>query len=187
FLIAAPPRPKGLKHPSTPSMKTLQTPDSKKNAGFSMMELIIVLMILVTIAGIALPRFGTATDRANDTRRIADLSSVQKALDMYYLDNGAYPIVSGWSGDAPNYGGHGYTIADPYIPGLIPEYMEMLPRDPNKAFPDGGRGYLYKSNGKEYKLLAHKTPTSFPADHRYFDSARPTWAYQVSSKGGSSW
>ena len=168
-------------------MKILQNHPHKKDAGFSMMELIIVLMILVTIAGIALPRFGTATERADDARRIADLNSLQKALEMYYVDHGSYPLVSGWSGDATGYGGHSYTAADPYIPGLIPEYIEMLPRDPNRSFPDSKSGYLYKSNGKDYKVLAHKTPNSYPTDHRYFDSARATWAYQVSSKGGSSW
>ena len=168
-------------------MKTLPTAPSKKTAGFSMMELIIVLMILVTIAGIALPRFGSATERANDTRRVADLNSVQKALEMYFVDNGSYPKTAGWSGDAKRYGGHGYTAADPYIVGLVPKYMEMLPRDPDKSFPTNDSGYLYRSDGKNYKFIAHKTPNSFPTEHRYFDSARPTWAYQVSSSGGSAW
>ena len=183
-------RPTRTDHPPIPNpyqMKTLQPTSTKRTAGFSMMELIIVLLILVTIAGIALPRFGTATERANDTRRITDLNSVQKALEMYFVDNGTYPVVSGWSGDAPNYGGHGYSTADPYIPGLVPEYMEMLPRDPDRAFPDGSKGYLYRSDGSDYKFIAHQTPTSYPTDHRYFDTARPTWSYQVSSKGGTSW
>ena len=168
-------------------MKILHSPTTQKNAGFSMMELIIVLMILVTITGIALPRFGSATERADDTRRIADLNSVQKALEIYHGEHGAYPKVSGWSGDATKYGGHGYTATDPYIPGLVPKYIEMLPRDPNKSFPDGHSGYLYKSDGKNYKFIAHKTPNNYPDDHRYFDSARKTWAYQVSSQGGAGW
>lgn len=169
-------------------MKTFLSPNRVRRAGFSLMELIIVLLILVTIAGIALPRFGKVTDRANDARRIADLNAVEKALEMYHADHGTYPSTSSaWSGDAPNYGGHAYTADDPYIPGLIPDYIQMLPRDPDKAYPDGSKGYLYKSNGKDYKFLAHQTPTSFPTDHRYFDPNRKTWAYQVSSKGGANW
>ncbi len=151
------------------------------------MELIIVLLIIVTIAGIALPRFGKATERANDTRRIADLNTIQKALELYFAENGTYPLAADWSGDAPSYGGHGYTATDPYILGLVPDFIEMLPRDPNKAYPAESHGYIYKSDGKDYKVLAHETPTSFPTDHRFFDSARPTWAYQVSSKGGANW
>ena len=151
------------------------------------MELIIVLLILVTIAGIALPRFGKVAERANDTRRIADLNAVEKALEMYHADNGAYPVVNGWSGDAPSFGGHGYTATDPYIPGLVPDYIAMLPSDPDKSYPTGAKGYLYKSNGKDYKFLANKTPSSFPSDHRYFDPARKTSAYQVSSVGGANW
>ena len=165
----------------------LRTPlNATPRAGFSLMELVIVLLILVTIAGIALPRFGKVTEKANDSRRIADLQAVEKALEMYKADHGSYPEVSGWSGDAPSYGGHGYD-AEGYIPGLVPDYIQMLPRDPDKQYPDGSKGYLYKSNGKEYKFLAHKTPTTFPTDHRFYDSKRSTWAYQVSSKGGAGW
>ncbi len=151
------------------------------------MELVIVLMVIVTIAGIAMPRLGSASERAFNARRVSDLSTLQKALELYHADNGIYPVVSGWSGDAPKYGGHGYTQVDPYIPGLIPEYIDMLPADPDAGFPTGSKGYLYKSDGDEYKVLAHQTPSKFPTDHRFFDSVRPTWAYQVSSKGGADW
>lgn len=150
------------------------------------MELIIVLMILVTIAGIALPRFSSVTDRSNDTRRISDMVAVEKALEMYKTDHGVYPVVKGWSGDAPNYGSNGYD-ADGYIPGLVPKYIQRLPRDPDAQYPDGPKGYLYKSNGKDYKLIANKTPTSFPTDHRFFDPKRPKAAYQISSEGGLKW
>jgi prepilin-type N-terminal cleavage/methylation domain-containing protein len=164
-----------------------RNPANKARAGFSLMELIIVLLILVTIAGIALPRLGSATERAYDMRRMADLNTIQKALELYHADNGTYPVVSGWSGDAPSYGGHGYTSTDPYIPGLIPDYLEMLPKDPDTAYPVSGKGYLYKSNGTNYKVLAHQTPNKYPDDHRYYDPIRKTWSYQVSSKGGASW
>ncbi len=168
-------------------MKTLAPKTGKTNAGFSLMELIIVLLILVTIAGIALPRFGKATERADDTRRIADLNTVQKALELYHAENGTYPLAENWTGDAPNYGGHGYTSSDPYISGLIPDYIEMLPRDPNKAYPDKAKGYMYKSDGTDYKFVANNTPNNYPTDHRYFDKERPDSAYQVSSKDGADW
>ena len=165
--------------PRTPQTRT-------PSSGFSLMELVIVLLILVTIAGIALPRLGQVSERANDTRRIADLEAVEKALELYKADHGGYPEVKGWSGDPDKYGGKGYG-ADGYIPGLVPDYIQMLPRDPNRQYPDSGKGYIYKSDGKEYKLLAHKTPMSYPTDHRFYDPRRSTWAYQVSSKGGLDW
>ena len=106
---------------------------------------------------------------------------------MYHADHGTYPVVNGWSGDTASYGGHGYTADDPYIPGLIPDYIAMLPRDPNRKHPADNKGYLYKSNGTDFKVLAYGTPTTFPTDHRYYDPTRPTYAYQVSSKGGAAW
>ena len=165
----------------------LRTPlTGSPGPGFSLVEWVIVLLILLTIAGVALPRFGQVTERANDMRRIADLEAVEEALEMYKADHGTYPKVSGWSGDAPRYGGHGYGV-DGYIPGLVPDYIQMLPRDPDKQHPTGGKGYLYKSDGTDYKFIANKTPGSFPSSHRFFDPKRADWAYQVSSEGGAGW
>ena len=63
----------------------------------------------------------------------------------------------------------------------------MLPSDPDPAFPAGSAGYLYRSNGEDFNFLAHRTPEEFPTDHRFYDSLRPTWAWQVSSPGAESW
>lgn len=168
-------------------MKTFRTPPATARAGFSLMELIVVLIIIVTIAGIAMPRFGKTTARSNDARRIADLTAVEKALEMYKLDHGVYPSTDGkWVGDAEAYGGKGYG-AKGYIPGLVPDYMQMLPRDPDKIYPDKNHGYLYRSDGTNYKFLAWNTPTNFPKDHRFFDPKRPKSSYQVSSKGARNW
>lgn len=167
-------------------MNTRPLPKPTARAGFSLMELMIVLLILVTIAGIAVPRFSSVSDRSNDARRISDMVAVEKALEMYKADHGTYPKVKSWQGDAPNYGGHGYD-KNGYIPGLVPDYIQRLPRDPDPEYPDGSKGYLYRSNGQDFKFIAHKTPTSFPKDHRFYDPKRKKYAYQVSSPGGLNW
>jgi len=151
-----------------------------------LMELMIVLLILVTIAGIAVPRFSSVSDRSNDARRVSDMVAVEKALEMYKADHGVYPKVQGWQGDAPNYGDHGYD-KNGYIPGLVPNYIQRLPRDPDSQYPIGGKGYLYRSNGTDFKFIANKTPTDFPQDHRFYDPKRKKSAYQVSSPGGLKW
>ena len=156
-------------------------------SGFSLVELVVVMTILTIIAGIALPRFTQFKEKAQDGRRISDLVQIEKALEAYFVENGSYPTTGGaWRGEAPHHGALGYD-ANGYIPGLVPDYMKELPRDPHPEYPTGNRGYLYKSNGTDYKFLAHNTPTNFPTDHRFLDTLRQTWAYQVSSEGGVNW
>ncbi len=161
-------------------------------SGFSLIEVVVVMLILTLMMGVVAPRFMGRSDDAMNNRRAQDLLNVQKALEMYFSDHGNYPQVSGWSGDAQNYGGLGYD-ENCYIPGLVPDYIEALPRDPDTTYPDGGRGYLYRSNGQDYKFLAHQTPTVFGQDleeNKYaklFDPRRPTHSWQVSSLGGKNW
>jgi len=71
-----------------------------------------------------------------------------------------------------------------YIPGLTPDYISVLPTDPKKDI-SGWSGYLYRSNGTEYKLLSHANgPESFPsAGQPFYDPVRPTWAWMLCSGG----
>ncbi len=148
------------------------------------------MAILSIIAGVAVPQLGRFSSKARDARRVSDLKTVEAALEAYRVDFGTYPPAAGganaWSGDAPSYGGYGYD-ASGYILGLVPEYIKELPRDPSGDNPQGGSGYLYRTNGTDYKFLAHQTAESFPTNHRFFDPRRPSHAYQVSSPGGAGW
>jgi type II secretion system protein G len=161
--------------------------DRRLARGFTLLEVLVVVVVLGILAAIMTPSIASARREARDSRRTQDMKAVEKALEMYINDWGVYPIVSGWSADAPSYGGHGYTGATGYIPGLAPDYIIELPRDPNGAFPQGGRGYLYASNGFDYKFLAHQTPDAFPADNPLLDPVRPTWAWAIYTPGARNW
>lgn len=172
-------------HPSSLSSRRLRSPSSGQ-AGFTLIELIVTMVMLVTLAGVILPRVTGRTDDAYDARRKSDLIAVEQALNLYHLDNGAYPTSAAWSGEAPSHGSLGYD-QDGYIPGLVPDYLPMLPSDPDPAFPAGNVGYVYRSDGSDFKFLAHRTPEEFPSDHRFYDEQRPDWAWQVSSPGAAGW
>lgn len=167
-------------------------PRTTAKSGFSLIEVVVVMLIISLMMGVVAPRFMGRTEDAMNNRRAQDLSNLQKALEMYYADHTQYPAVSGWSSDAPNYGGKGYDEAG-YIPGLVPNYMEQLPRDPDSTYPDGSKGYLYRSDGQDYKILAHYTPTVFGNDQelnkyaKFYDHRRPNHAWMVSSLGGKDW
>lgn len=65
-----------------------------------MIELLVVVAIIGLLATLAVVAFGNSRAKARDAKRKADIVQIQKALDMYYSDNGLYPASGGAT--APN-------------------------------------------------------------------------------------
>lgn len=157
-----------------------------KARGFTLVEVLVVVVVLGILAAIIVPQATSARVDARNGARQADMINVGKALELYNSDFGVYPISPNWSGDTPAYGGKGYEGPDAYIPNLCPTYMKLLPRDPNPSYPRGDFGYLYRTDGTgmEFKFLAHRTPEYYSPDHSLYDPVRPTWAWAIYSRGG---
>lgn len=64
----------------------------KTNTGFSLIELLVVISILAIISVVAYVNFGWATDKAYTSRKMSDLTTIEKALQMYKIDNNRYPM-----------------------------------------------------------------------------------------------
>jgi hypothetical protein len=84
--------------------------------------------------------------RLTNRKRVSDLVSINDALKTYHAKHGKYPM-------AEKLGGY-LDRGKNWIPGLSPEFMAELPRDPAMSNDKAGPQYLYASNGLDYKLVA---------------------------------
>lgn len=62
-----------------------------KQRGFTLLELMVVIVILGVLASLVIPSLMGNKDKADHQKAISDLISLENALDMYRLDNGRYP------------------------------------------------------------------------------------------------
>jgi len=79
----------------------------KKSRGFTLIELLVVIAIIGILSSVVLASLNSARVKARDTKRIADVKSLQLALELYFDANAKYPgniTTSGGAGDlAPTY------------------------------------------------------------------------------------
>lgn len=110
--------------------------------GFTLIEIMVVIMIIGLLALMVVPRLRGVADRAKTTKAQADIQELKQALDRYYLDNGSYPT----SDQGLN------ALVTPPSNGRTPNnyeqggYIEKLPSDP------WGNAYFYQSDGNSYAL-----------------------------------
>ena len=95
----------------------------KKRDGFTLIELLIVVAIIGILAGIAIPNFLGARNRAKISRVFADFRTIGTALEAYYVDNTEYPSETGG------------------LDALTPDYVTSIPNDPFGT--DDNPGYRY--------------------------------------------
>ncbi len=61
--------------------------------GFTIIELLVVIVIIGILVALALPQLFAAQARGRDTDRKNDLKNVQQKLETYFNDNDAYPAA----------------------------------------------------------------------------------------------
>jgi general secretion pathway protein G len=106
-------------------------PLRRLSRGFTLIELMVVLVILGVLAALVVPNVLSRADDAKITAAKSDVSTLMQALKLYKLDNGRYPQQEqGLSAltTRPTAG---------QIPGNWRPYLEKLPNDP------WGRPYQY--------------------------------------------
>lgn len=110
--------------------------------GFTLIEIMVVILILGLLATIVVQSLRGATDKAKRTKAQADIAEFKTALDRYYLDNGYYPTSDQGL----------LSLVSPPTTGKVPAnyetggYIQSVPKDP------WGNPYVYQSDGNAYVL-----------------------------------
>jgi general secretion pathway protein G len=104
-------------------------------AGFTLIELMVVLIIIGVLAALIVPNVLERADDARVTAAHTDVTNLMQALKLYRLDNQRYPTAEQ---------GLQALITKPTTEPIPPNwkpYLEKLPNDP------WGRPYLYLNPG----------------------------------------
>ena len=103
--------------------------------GFTLIELMVVLLIIGVLAALIVPNVLDRADDARGTAAKTDVSNLMQALKLYKLDNQRFPSTA--------QGLQALRVkptADP-VPGNWKPYLDQLPNDP------WGRPYIYLNPG----------------------------------------
>jgi len=124
----------------------------KNKKGFTLIEMLIVIVIMGILTTITVAQFMTAQRKARDVQRKGDISALGKALEMYYTDYGEFPRSSLGeiqliSGEIIHWGGvfedDGYT------------YMATVPTENRINNPPYQYCYVVSADQKMYGLFSN--------------------------------
>jgi len=123
-----------------------------RQRGFTLIEIMVVIVILGVLAALVVPRVLERPDEARAVAAKSDIAAIIAALKLYRLDNQRYPTTEQ---------GLNALVEKPTDPPVPPNwkpggYLEKLPHDP------WGTPYQYLNPGLKGEIDVY----SFGADHQ---------------------
>ncbi|RNC29282.1 MAG: Type II secretion system protein G [Candidatus Dichloromethanomonas elyunquensis] len=105
---------------------------NQKDWGFTLLEIMLVVVILSMLAAIAVPRLAASAETARQKADITSGREVKSALDRYQVDNGVYPRI----GELQEVNGSisGSALIPAYIRKLDVQVTQQNPAEEKKGF-----------------------------------------------------
>jgi general secretion pathway protein G len=105
----------------------------RNNRGFTLLELLVVIVIIGLLAGYVAPRYFSQVGKSEVQVARAQIDSFEKALDQYRLEKRRYPSAE-----------EGLAAVQPYL-------KKTLPNDP------WGHPYMYRpgTSGDDFQLISY--------------------------------
>jgi len=107
-------------------------PLKKDDKGFSLIEILVVILVIAIITAIAIPLYSMMTVMSKESATESEMMNIAKALEIYASDNLAYPLP----GEYPD------ALEDN-------DYMERVP-----ILDAWDNIYDYDSNGTDYTITS---------------------------------
>lgn len=121
-----------------------QSMNYRKNTGFTLIEVMVVVVILGILAALVVPKIMSRPEQARMVKAKQDILAIQGALDLYKLDNGVYPSTDQ---------GLEALVTKPTTPPIPRDwksdgYLQSVPMDPR------GEAYQYINSSEKLKIFS---------------------------------
>lgn len=117
----------------------------KKSSGFTLIEVMVVVVILGILAALVVPKIMSRPEQARIVKVKQDIMAIQSALDLYKLDNSFYP-----STDQGLQALVTKPTTDPQPRNWKADgYLQQLPTDP------WGQAYQYINDNEKLKIFSY--------------------------------
>lgn len=111
--------------------------------GFTLIELLVVIAIIGLLSTLSVVALGSARAKSRDSKRLSDIKQVQTALELFYTDQGNYPLAA----DGIVLGSTNAVCLDAtgFAATCTDAYMGLVPKDPQNS---GSYIYTYISEDR---------------------------------------
>lgn len=118
---------------------------NKNTSGFTIVELLIVIVVIAILAAISIVAYTNIQQRARDAQREQDIAQIVKALELYYIEEGEYPDSGGATVPNASWSNSSDPTSWQYLINQLSPYVSTLPVDPTNVGVDEFT-YTYYAN-----------------------------------------
>jgi general secretion pathway protein G len=116
----------------------------RSTRGFTLMELLVVMSLIVLLTSIGLMAYRTSVQRGREAVLKEDLYRMRDAIDQFYVDKGKYPV------DLSELVSAGYLRTVPVDPiTQSAETWQLIPAEPDPSNPSAELGVYNVLSGSD--------------------------------------